>query len=74
MLGSHRARSFVPRQHDIFIGLDVEKARISLTCVDHEQRIKSCRMPYQADGLLRFVEKHFSKQQVACTYEAGPTG
>ena len=74
MLGSHTARSFVPRHHDIFIGLDVDKASISLTCLDHEQMIKSLRMPYQAAGLLKFVERQFPGMQVAFVYEAGPTG
>jgi transposase len=74
MLGSHGVRSFVPRQHDIFIGLDVDKHRISVTCVDHDQMVKSCRMPYQAAGLLKFVERQFPHKQIAFVYEAGPTG
>lgn len=74
MLGSHTARSFIPRHHDIFIGLDVDKARISLTCLDHDQMIKSLRIPYQAEGLLKFVARQFPQKQVAFVYEAGPTG
>ncbi len=74
MLGSHMARSFIPRHHDIFIGLDVDKHSISLTCLDHEQMIKSLRMPYQAEGLLKYVGRQFPQKQVAFVYEAGPTG
>lgn len=74
MLGSHAARAFIPRHHDIFIGLDVDKASISLTCLDHEQMIKSLRMPYQAAGLLKFVGRQFPQKHIAFVYEAGPTG
>ncbi len=74
MLGRQTARGFIPRQHDVFIGLDVDKASISLTCLDHEQMVKSLRMPYQAAGLLKFVERQFPQKQIAFVYEAGPTG
>ncbi len=49
MLGSRRARPFSPRQYDIFIGLDVDKTSIAVTCVDHDQMVKSFRLPNQAD-------------------------
>lgn len=74
MLGSGRARPFSPRQYDIFIGLDVDKTSIALTCVDHEQMVQSFRLPNQADPLVRYVQRHFPAQQIAFAYEAGPTG
>jgi len=74
MLGKRTAPAFVPRQYDVFVGLDVDKTSISLTCVDHEQMIQSVRMPHQATRLLGYVQRHFARQRIAFAYEAGPTG
>lgn len=66
--------SFVPRDYDVFAGLDVDKRSIAATFVDHEMAIKSMSLPYDADNLLNYVAKKFAGKRVAFAYEAGPTG
>jgi transposase len=69
-----RGETFVPRDYDIFAGLDVDKRSISVTFADHQGLLKSLRMPYSVEHLLNHVRKHFPGQRVAFAYEAGPTG
>jgi len=68
------SQTFIPRDYDVFSGLDVDKRSISVTFTDHDRFLKSLRMPYSAEHLLNHVRKHFPNQKVAFVYEAGPTG
>jgi len=70
-MGSH---TFIPRDYDVFAGLDVDKRSISVTFTDHQGFLKSLRMPYSVGHLLSHVRKHFPDKKVAFAYEAGPTG
>jgi transposase len=65
---------FVPRDYDIFAGLDVSKKSMAVVFIDHAGWERSLRMPYNAAPLLNYVRKHFPEQRVAFVYEAGPTG
>lgn len=69
-----KVSAFVPRDYDIFAGLDVDKKSIVATFVDHQKLEKSMRLPYSSEQLLNCVRKHFPQQRVAFVYEAGPTG
>ena len=69
-----RGETFIPRDYDIFAGLDVDKRSISVTFADHQGLLKSLRMPYSVEHLLSHVRKHFPDRKVAFAYEAGPTG
>ena len=69
-----RSETFMPRDYDIFAGLDVDKRSISVTFADHQGLLKSMRMPYSTEHLVKHVRKHFANQRVAFAYEAGPTG
>jgi len=69
-----RSEAFIPRDYDIFAGLDVDKRSISVTFADHAGLLKSMRMPYSVDHLVNHVRKYFPDQKVAFAYEAGPTG
>src|SRR5688500_5122474 len=68
------SQTFIPRDYDVFAGLDVDKRSISVTFTDHQGFLKSLRMPYSVDHLVNHVRKHFPDQKVAFVYEAGPTG
>ena len=68
------SQTFIPRDYDVFSGLDVDKRSISVTFTDHNGFLKSLRMPYSAEHLLNHVRKHFPNKKVAFVYEAGPTG
>jgi transposase len=74
MLGNQLNQKFVPRDYDVFAGLDVDKRHIDVTFSDHEQRMKSMKIPYSADHLLSYARRHFPGKRVAFAYEAGPTG
>ena len=69
-----RDKTFIPRDYDVFAGLDVDKRSISVTFTNHQGFISSLRMPYSAEHLVNHVRKHFGDQKVAFAYEAGPTG
>jgi len=67
-------QGFVPRDFEVFVGLDVDKKRIVGTFRDHGSLLKSLQLPYSAEQLLRYTEKHYPGRKVAFVYEAGPTG
>jgi transposase len=64
----------IPREYDIFAGLDVDKMNIAVTFLDHEAKIKSMQIPYDSQNLLNYVDKQFPGKKIAFVYEAGPTG
>lgn len=65
---------FVPRDYDVFGGLDVDHHSIAATFTDHQRLMQSLRLPYSAQQLLNYVGKHFPGQRLVFVYEAGPTG
>src|SRR5882762_9106548 len=65
---------FVPRDYDVFAGLDVDHHSIAATFTDHQRLMQSLRLPYSAGQLLNYVKKHFPGQRLVFVYEAGPTG
>ena len=71
---SVRDQVCIPRDHEIFAGLDVDKHSIAVTFCNHEGLLRSLRLPYSAPQLLSYVRKHFAEQRLAFVYEAGPTG
>ena len=67
-------QTFIPRDYDVFAGLDVDKKSISVTFIDHQGFLKSLTMPHSAEYLVNHVRKHYPDKKVAFAYEAGPTG
>ena len=74
MLGTEIKPNFLPRDYDIFAGFDVDKKHIDITFSDHDQNMKSVKIPHSADHLLNYTLRHFHGKRVAFAYEAGPTG
>ena len=68
------AQLFVPREYEVFAGLDVDHHSIAVTFTDHGRLRQSLRLPYSAPQLLNYVQKHFPGQRLAFAYEAGPSG
>ena len=66
--------TIIARHYEIFAGLDVDKKSIAVTFTDHENMVRSLRLPYSSEQLLNYVGKHFPNRRVAFVYEAGPTG
>jgi hypothetical protein len=71
---SVQSQVFIPRDYQIFAGLDVDKHSIAVTFCNHEGLLRSLRLPYSAPQLLNYVRQHFPEQRLAFVYEAGPTG
>lgn len=74
MTGMALNQTFVPRDYDVFVGLDVDKISLSATVVDHTTLMRSLKMPSRSENVLGYIQKHFPGQKVAFAYEAGPTG
>lgn len=74
MAAVNDAFTIVPLEFDIFIGMDVDKKSVAITCYDHRQKLSSEKMPNQAEPIIGYTQRHFPGQRVAFTYEAGPTG
>jgi len=74
MLVQSSQRSYCPTEFNLFIGMDVDKKSIDLTCADFRQIIRSVHIPNDAEHLVRYVRRHFPDQKVLFAYEAGPTG
>lgn len=74
MTAQRQSSLFVPRDYEIFAGLDVDKGSIAVTFTDHGTLVRSLRIPATAEHLLNYTRKHFAGRQLAFAYEAGPTG
>jgi transposase len=74
MTSQQLVQNFIPRNYDLFAGLDVDKTSISVTFRDHGDMLRSMRMPYSAECLLNYTRKHFPGRKIAFAYEVGPTG
>ena len=74
MTNQLQENTLIPRDYDIFGGLDVDKKSMAVTFRDHGTMQKSLKLPYNANHLLNYTQKNFPGQRVAFVYEAGPTG
>lgn len=48
------AQVFVPRDYDVFAGLDVDHHSIAATFTDHDRLMQSLRLSYSAAQLLNY--------------------
>src|SRR5438067_9012570 len=53
-----KEQNFVPREFEIFGGLDVDKKSIAVTFMSHQGILQSFSMPYRTEHLLSYVGKH----------------
>jgi transposase len=68
------AIAFATKEHDTFIGIDVDKNKFSFTIIDNDIMEKSKTIPSNPEQLYNYIHKHYPDKQVLCAYEAGPTG
>lgn len=66
--------TYLPKEYDIFLGIDVDKNNFSFTVEDHNNMSKVKTIPSQPEQLYSYVKNHFSDKKVLFAYEAGPTG
>lgn len=65
---------YSPRDFAVFIGIDVDKSKFSITVKDEHLKNISKTMPANPEGLYNYIQKQYKDQRVICAYEAGPTG
>jgi transposase len=66
--------AYLPKEYDIFLGIDVDKNNFSFTVQDHSIMNKAKTIPSQPEQLYNYVKNHFADKKVLFAYEAGPTG
>lgn len=66
--------TYLAKDHDIFIGIDVDKNSFSFTVKDHFDMKKSKKIPSNPEYLCNYINNTFPDKRVLCAYEAGPTG
>jgi transposase len=66
--------SYLPKDYDIFVGLDVDKNSISFTVKDHNNMRHSKKIPSNPEHFYNYLRKNFNGKKILCAYEAGPTG
>lgn len=66
--------NYLPRDYDIFVGVDVGKKSFSFTAKDHKEMSKTKTIPSEPEQLYNYTRKQFPKKRVLFAYEAGPTG
>jgi transposase len=66
--------TYLPKDYETFIGLDVDKSSFSFTASNDSKTFKSKKMPSNPEHLYNYIQKHFNHKKVICAYEAGPTG
>lgn len=67
-------KTYVPKEHDIFIGLDVDKKQFCFTVQDHDTMNKAKTIPANPEQLYKYVKNRFKNKRVLFAYESGPTG
>jgi len=67
-------RRSVVGEHDLFVGLDVDKLSIAVTVLERSGACRSLKMAYDAQSLLSFITNHYRGRLAVFAYEAGPTG
>lgn len=66
--------NYLPKDYDIFIGLDVDKKSFSFTVKDHNTMQRSKKMPSNPEHFYNYLQNNYKDRKVICAYEAGPTG
>jgi len=67
-------QNYLPRDYEIFVGVDVGKKSFSFTVKDHNVMSKTKTIPSEPEQLYNYTMKRFSDRRVLFAYEAGPTG
>ena len=66
--------TYLPKDYDIFLGIDVDKNNFSFTVQDHNIMSKAKTIPSRPQQLYNYVKNQFAGKKVLFAYEAGPTG
>lgn len=64
----------IPRDYDVFIGLDVDLKSYVVNIKDHEHMNRLVKIPANPEAFGNYIKKIYNNHRVICAYEAGPTG
>lgn len=62
------------KEHDIFIGLDVDIRSYVANIKDHDSMNRLIKIPANPEAFGNYIKKVYNNRRVICAYEAGPTG
>jgi len=65
---------YLPKEYDIFVGLDVDKKSFAFTVKDHNDMKRSKKIPSNPEQFFNYLQNNYTDKKVICAYEAGPTG
>jgi transposase len=65
---------YLPKDYDLFVGLDVDKNSFSFTVKDHHAMSRSKKIPSEPEQLHNYMKNHFAGKKILYAYEAGGTG
>jgi transposase len=74
MLGKQFNQKIQPNDHDLFVGMDTDKASIVVDYLSHEDKQRVVKMPNKPEQLVSTTRNLFPNQRPVFAYEAGPTG
>ena len=66
--------TYLSKDYDLFVGLDVDKNSFSFTIKDQYGMNKSKKIPSEPEQLHHYMKNHFAQKKILYAYEAGPTG
>ncbi len=67
-------KTYLPKDYDTFIGIDVDKTSFAFTVKDHGSMNRAKKIPANPENLHNYIRKNYANNRVLCAYEAGPTG
>ena len=65
---------YVPKEFDIFIGIDVDQKSFSFTVKNHDTMNNSYKIPASPENLYQHIRNRYNTKRVICAYEVGVTG
>lgn len=66
--------TYLPKDYDIFFGVDVDKNSFSFTIGDSNNMLRSKKIPSSPEQFHNYIQNNYAQKRVICAYEAGPTG
>lgn len=66
--------AYLPKDYDIFVGLDVDKNSFAFTVKDHNRLNQSKKIPSEPEQLYHYMKNRFADKRILYAYEAGGTG
>lgn len=66
--------TYVPKNFNIFVGIDDSKNKLSFTVMNQYATISSKTIPSNPKNVYNYIQRHFPDNHALYAYEVGPTG